>query len=81
MNALFILVSFATSGIHLSFQMVVVAALIARVRGWRPKGFDLGRWAYPVYLVAIVYGVGMLVNIVYPGALSSPGPSSSTTAG
>jgi amino acid transporter len=71
-NALFILVSFATSGIYLSFQMVVVAALIARIRGWRPRGFNLGRWAYPVYVVAIVYGVGMLVNIVYPGALTTP---------
>lgn len=71
-NALFILVSFATSGIYLSFQMVVLAALIARIRGWRPRGFDLGRWAYPVYIVAMLYGVGMLVNIVYPSALTSP---------
>jgi amino acid transporter len=71
-NALFILVSFATSGIYLSFQMVVVGALVARIRGWRPRGFDLGRWAYPVYAVAIVYGIGMLVNIVYPGALTTP---------
>ncbi|MGH3266680.1 MAG: hypothetical protein ACRDNS_32375, partial [Trebonia sp.] len=71
-NALFILVSFATSGIYLSFQMVVVAALIARIKGWRPRGFNLGRWAYPVYVVAIIYGVGMLVNIVFPSALSDP---------
>lgn len=71
-NALFILVSFATSGIYLSFQMVVVAALIARIKGWRPRGFNLGRWAYPVYVVAIIYGVGMLVNIVYPSALTDP---------
>jgi len=71
-NALFILVSFATSGIYLSFQMVVLAALIGRIRGWRPRGFDLGRWAYPVYVVAMIYGVGMLVDIVYPGPLSSP---------
>ncbi len=71
-NALFILVSFATSGIYLSFQMVVVAALVARIRGWRPRGFNLGKWAYPVYIVAIVYGVGMLVNIVFPGGLTTP---------
>jgi amino acid transporter len=51
--------------------MVVLAALVARLRGWRPRGFDLGRWAYPVYVVALVYGVGMLVNIVYPSALTS----------
>lgn len=70
-NALFILVSFATSGIYLSFQMVVFAALVARIRGWRPTGFDLGAWAYPVYIVGMVYGVGMLINIIYPSALTS----------
>ncbi|HUC15978.1 MAG TPA: APC family permease [Acidimicrobiales bacterium] len=71
-NALFILVSFATSGIYLSFQMVVLAAFVARLRGWRPQGFNLGRWAYPVYLVAMVYGIGMLINIIWPGSLTSP---------
>lgn len=71
-NALFILVSFATSGIYLSFQMVVLGTLIGRIRGWRPRGFDLGRWAYPVYIVALIYGVGMLLNIVFPSALSTP---------
>jgi amino acid transporter len=71
-NALFILVSFATSGIYLSFQLVVLGAFIARLRGWRPIGFDLGRWAYPVYLVGMAYGIGMLVNIVWPGSLTSP---------
>ena len=71
-NALFILVSFATSGIYLSFQMVVLGALIGRIRGWRPAGFDLGRWAYPVYVAAMIYGVGMFVNIVFPSALTSP---------
>lgn len=70
-NALFILVSFATSGIYLSFQMVLLGALIGRIRGWRPASFDLGRWAYPVYIVAMIYGVGLLVNIVLPGALTS----------
>ncbi|MGH9296941.1 MAG: APC family permease [Acidimicrobiales bacterium] len=71
-NALALLVSFATSGIYLSFQMVVLAAIIARARGWRPRGFDLGRWAWPVYILAFAYGVGMLVNIIFPSPLSSP---------
>jgi len=71
-NALFILVSFATSGIYLSFQMVVLGALIARIKGWRPRGFDLKGWAYPVYIVAMIYGVGMLINIVFPSALTEP---------
>jgi amino acid transporter len=65
--------SFGVSGIYVSFLMVTVAALIARLRGWRPAGkFRLGRWAYPVNILAIVYGAAMLVNIVAPTGLNSP---------
>jgi amino acid transporter len=72
-NALLLLVSFGVSGIYLAFQMVVLAALIARWRGWRPTGrFTLGRWAWPVNVLALIYGVAMLVNIVIPTGLSSP---------
>jgi len=71
-NALFILVSFGVSGIYLAFQLVVLATLIARTRGWRPTGFDLGRWAVPVYVGALVYGVAMLINIVAPTGVDSP---------
>lgn len=73
LNALFALVSFGVSGIYLSFLMVTVAALIARLRGWRPEGsFRLGRWAYLVNIVAVGYGVLMLLNIVVPTGLNSP---------
>ena len=72
-NALFILVSFGVSGIYLSFFMVVLAALIARLRGWRPEGtFRLGRWAYPIIIGALVYQVLMLLNILVPTGNSSP---------
>jgi hypothetical protein len=71
-NALFILVSFGVSGIYLAFQLVVLATLIGRSRGWRPTGFSLGRWAMPVYVGALVYGVAMLVNILAPTGLGSP---------
>jgi amino acid transporter len=71
-NALFVLVSFATSGIYLSFLMTVAGALLARLRGWRPRGFSLGRFAYPVYGVAICYQVAVLLDIVFPSGLSSP---------
>ena len=72
-NALFILVSFGVSGIYLAFQMVVLAGLIARLRGWRPDGdFTLGSWAIPVYVLALVYGVGMLLNILVPTGINSP---------
>ncbi|HUY97216.1 MAG TPA: amino acid permease [Verrucomicrobiae bacterium] len=72
-NALAALVSFGVSGIYLSFQMVVLAAIVARLRGWRPSGpFQLGRWEWPVLIGALVYGVLMLLNIVVPTGLTSP---------
>jgi len=72
-NALAALVSFGTSGIYLSFQMVVLAYLIARLRGWHPEGsFRLGKWGYLVAILGLVYGVSMIINIVAPTGLSSP---------
>jgi amino acid transporter len=72
-NALFLLVSFAVSGIYLSFLMVVLASLIARIRGWEPQGvFRLGAWAYPVTLAGIVWLGAMLVNILIPTGVASP---------
>jgi hypothetical protein len=46
---------------------VVLAALIARSRGWVPKGkFTLGRWGYAVNIAAFVYGVGGALNLAWP---------------
>src|SRR5690606_24816497 len=42
-DALVKIVSFAVLGIYMGFQMVVLAALRARLLGWRPSGpFTLG---------------------------------------
>ncbi|HUZ71250.1 MAG TPA: amino acid permease [Candidatus Saccharimonadales bacterium] len=72
-NALFLLVSFAVSGIYLAFLLVVLAALIARLRGWRPEGsFKLGKWALPVMVAGLVWLTAMLVNILLPSGVSSP---------
>ncbi|HET7310493.1 MAG TPA: APC family permease [Mycobacteriales bacterium] len=71
-NALVALVSFAVSGIYLSFLMTVIGAAIARRRGWQPAGsFTLGRWGWPVTIAAIAYLGLMLVNVVVPSGLSS----------
>ena len=71
-NALVALVSFAVSGIYLSFLMTVIGAAIARRRGWQPAGsFTLGRWGWPVTIAAIVYLGLMLINVVAPTGLSS----------
>ena len=71
-NALLILVSFGVSGIYLSFLLTVIAAIVARWRGWQPEGaFRLGKWGWPVTLIAAGYLSAMFVNVVYPSGLSS----------
>ncbi|MEU6280978.1 APC family permease [Streptomyces sp. NPDC047028] len=63
-DALTKIVSFAILGIYASFQMVVLAALRARLKGWRPQGeFTLGRWGLVVNAVALAYGVFAIINI------------------
>ena len=72
-NAIAAIISFATAGIYIAFQMIVLAALIARLRGWRPTGpFQLGAWALPVNVVALIYGVGALINMIWPRAPNDP---------
>jgi amino acid transporter len=72
-NALFLLVSFAVSGIYLAFLLVVLAALIARLRGWQPQGaFKLGAWAIPVMVAGVLWLGIMLVDILLPSGLTSP---------
>jgi amino acid transporter len=72
-NVLVSLVSFGVSGIYLSFLLTVIGAGVARARGWVPEGkFQLGRWAWPVIIVAGIYLLVMLVNVVAPTGLASP---------
>ncbi len=66
-NALTAMVGFGTVGIYMGFQMVVLAALRARIMGWKPAGkFTLGKWAYPVNIIALAWGVAAVVNILWP---------------
>ncbi|GAB7007121.1 amino acid permease [Nocardioides sp. AN3] len=72
-NALVALVSFGVSGIYLSFLLTVIAAAVARARGWVPEGkFTLGRWGTLVTWLALAYLGLMLINVVLPTGLSSP---------
>lgn len=66
-QALFALVGFGTVGIYIGFGMVVLAALRARIKGWKPAGkFKLGAWAYPVNIIALVWGIAAVINILWP---------------
>jgi amino acid transporter len=72
-NVLVSLVSFGVSGIYLSFLLTVLGVVVARLRGWVPAGrFRLGRWAWPVTIIAGLYLLAMLVNVVAPTGVSSP---------
>ena len=72
-DALTTIVSFAVIGIYLSFQMVVLGALYARSRGWRPAGkFTLDAIGLPVNILALLYGVAAIVNIAWPRSPDQP---------
>lgn len=72
-NAIAAIISFASVGIYIAFQMIVLGALVARARGWRPQGtFTLGAWGWPVNIVALVYGLSGIVNMSWPRSPSDP---------
>jgi amino acid transporter len=71
-NALFALVSFAVSGIYLSFFLTVLGYLIARAKGWRPSGsFTMGKWGAAVGWIGLVYLGVMLLNVLWPSPITS----------
>jgi len=68
-----LIMTVASVDTYLSFLLVVIASLIARMRGWEPRGaFRLGAWAYPVTFAGIVWLGAMLVNILIPSGITSP---------
>ena len=72
-NAIATIISFASAGIYLAFQLLVLGALIARTRGWRPSGsFRLGYWAIPVNVIAFLYGICAIVDMLWPRTPQDP---------
>ncbi len=67
------IISFAAIGIYIAFQMVVFAAFVARLRGWRPAGpFKLRGWGWPVNIAALIYGTGAIINMICPRSPQDP---------
>lgn len=65
--------AFAVIAIYLSFQMVVVASLRQRLRGWRPAGeWTLGGSGSLINLSALAYGVMAFLLLAKPGDESLP---------
>ena len=65
---LFQVTAFAVFGIYVSFQMVVLASLRQRFKGWKPAGpFSLGALGIVVNIVALAYGIFALILLGRPG--------------
>jgi amino acid transporter len=63
----------SAAGIYIAFQMIVLAALVARAKGWKPAGaFRLGIWAWPVNLAGLTYGVLAIINMTWPRSPQDP---------
>ena len=72
-NAVATIISFASVGIYIAFQMLVLAALLARAKGWRPSGpFRLGGAGSLVNVIALAYGVGAIINMMWPRSPQDP---------
>ncbi|MGW4486135.1 amino acid permease [Amycolatopsis sp. NPDC004368] len=57
--------------VYLAYLLVTGPLLLRRLRGRFPAEpglFSLGRWAIPVNVAAVAYGVVMIVNIAWPRA-------------
>ena len=67
-NLLVPVTAFAIIGIYIAFQMVVLAALRQRIKGWRPAGpFSLGTLGYVLNVGALAWGVFAIVLLAIPG--------------
>ncbi|NBE51468.1 APC family permease [Streptomyces boluensis] len=58
--------------IYVAYLLVTVPMLVARLRGrWQPARdgkFSLGRWGLPVNILAVLWGAGMTLNLIWPRA-------------
>lgn len=72
-NAIATIVNSAIIGIYAAFQMIVLGALAARLRGWKPAGqFKLGASGLPVNVVALAYGLGAILDMAWPRTPNAP---------
>jgi hypothetical protein len=64
----------ATGMIYTSYILGNLAILVARLRGWPRDAapFRLGSWGLVVNVLALLWGVAMLVNFLWPRAASNP---------
>ncbi len=65
----------ATGMIYLSYILGNIAILLARFRGWPTESapFKLGSWGTIVNILALLWGIAMEVNFLWPRDLSAGG--------
>ena len=69
----FVLTSVAIIMFYIAYLCVTGPLLIARLRGKWPTAehgpyFSLGRWGLPVNVLAVVFQIGVMVNLAWPRA-------------
>lgn len=66
-DALFRVTAFQVIAVYVAFQLVVLASLRMRLRGWNPAGpFNLGKAGIPVTVAALLYGIFSIVVLSLP---------------
>jgi amino acid transporter len=72
-NAVATIINFAAIGIYIAFFMIVLSALIARIRGWQPNGpFTLGPFAWLVNIAALTYQLIAIFDMAWPRSPDDP---------
>ncbi|MGH9700887.1 MAG: amino acid permease, partial [Candidatus Acidiferrales bacterium] len=72
-NTVRTIVTFGSAGIYVAFQMVVLGAIFARIKGWKPAGqFQLRGWGWSVNIIAFVFGISAIVDMMWPRSPSDP---------
>ncbi|BEK86351.1 APC family permease [Nocardia seriolae] len=76
-----VLTSIAVIMIYLAYLLVTAPMLWQRIKGgWRHEDlagdgyFSMGRWGLPVNIVAVVWGLGMAINLAWPRSAVYGGP-------
>jgi urea carboxylase system permease len=72
----------ATGMIYLSYILGNIAILVARLKGWPKEStpFKLGGWGTIVNIVALIWGIAMEINFLWPRDLSVGGQNPPLTA-
>jgi len=77
-----VIASGATGLIYLAYTATNLVLLRARQNGW-PRDeapFTLGRWGMLINVLAVLWGLSMLVNFAWPRPLTNPALSSAFTS-